>query len=99
MGTLPETSYVKRYNRLRLVDEFIKLTLQIWEGKHRSVIPKDMLRCIMYKFPQFRGYGQQDAHEFITCLLAFIHDEFKYSILQKTKQQKEEEAKEEEKEE
>merc|ERR1712204_47169 len=54
--TLPETLYVKNYNRLRLVEEFIKLTYQIWEGKHRVVTPKDMLRCIMYKFPQFRGY-------------------------------------------
>jgi len=78
--TLPEILYVKRPNRLRLVDEFVRLTYQIWEGKHRNVIPKDILRCIMYKFPQFRGYGQQDAHEFLTCLLQFLHDQYKYSI-------------------
>merc|ERR1719410_2950277 len=29
--SLPETLYVKKYNRLRLVEEFIKLTCQIWE--------------------------------------------------------------------
>ena len=78
--TLPEVGFVKRHSRVRLVEEFVRLTRQIWEGKHRNVIPKDILRCIMVKFPQFRGYGQQDAHEFLTCLLQFLHDQYKYLI-------------------
>ena len=80
------------------MDEFIKLTYQIWEGKHRCVIPRDILRCIMYKFPQFRGYGQQDAHEFLTCLLQFLHDQYKYKIAIESDSDKEEEEEEEEEE-
>ena len=54
--------------------------MAMWRGNNRYLVPKHLIRDMMLLFPQFRGYGQQDAHEFLRCLLDQIHEQFSYTL-------------------
>ena len=71
---------VGRFHRIKLIEHVVEITMAMWRGGNRYLVPKNLIRDMMLLFPQFRGYGQQDAHEFLRCLLDQIHEQFSYTI-------------------
>ena len=49
--------------------------LKSMRSESRTVNPGKLHSSVMGKFPQFRGYGQQDSHELLRCLLDALHTE------------------------
>jgi ubiquitin carboxyl-terminal hydrolase 44/49 len=47
----------------------------MWSGKWAMVTPHAVLSAVWSKIPDFRGYSQQDAHEFLCELLSELQSE------------------------
>eukprot|EP00118_Oscarella_pearsei_P016360 m.155269 g.155269 ORF g.155269 m.155269 type:complete len:631 (+) comp38662_c0_seq1:10-1902(+) len=47
----------------------------MWSGKWATVTPHAMLNAIWSRLPDFRGYSQQDAQEFLCEFLGELHSE------------------------
>ncbi|RZF35204.1 hypothetical protein LSTR_LSTR014241 [Laodelphax striatellus] len=55
--------------------EMDKVVRKLWAGKHKN-FPCDELKNVVGKLKaSFRGYEQQDSHEFLTILLDWLHEE------------------------
>ncbi|CAG0916647.1 unnamed protein product [Notodromas monacha] len=53
-----------------MVEELRKILAALWEGNGKNPISPDSLCNVIWKLiPRFRGYQQQDAHEFLLCIL------------------------------
>ncbi|CAI7996452.1 Ubiquitin carboxyl-terminal hydrolase 3 [Geodia barretti] len=60
---------------LSLVEEVRKVSCGLWQEGDSSLSPDSLFSIIWRLVPQFRGYQQQDAHEFMRYLLDKLHTE------------------------
>ncbi|TNN00464.1 hypothetical protein fugu_011710 [Takifugu bimaculatus] len=61
-----------------LVEEFRKTLCSLWQGSQTAFSPDSLFYTIWKIMPSFRGYQQQDAHEFMRYLLDHLHRELQY---------------------
>uniref|UniRef100_A0A3Q3B725 Ubiquitin carboxyl-terminal hydrolase n=1 Tax=Kryptolebias marmoratus TaxID=37003 RepID=A0A3Q3B725_KRYMA len=66
-------------NSVSLVEEFRKTLCSLWQGNQTAFSPDSLFYTIWKIMPSFRGYQQQDAHEFMRYLLDHLHRELQYS--------------------
>uniref|UniRef100_A0A4W3HY91 Ubiquitin carboxyl-terminal hydrolase n=1 Tax=Callorhinchus milii TaxID=7868 RepID=A0A4W3HY91_CALMI len=62
-----------------LVEEFRKTLCALWQGSQTAFCPESLFYVIWKIMPNFRGYQQQDAHEFMRYLLDHLHLELQRS--------------------
>ncbi|XP_041652313.1 ubiquitin carboxyl-terminal hydrolase 3 isoform X1 [Cheilinus undulatus] len=62
-----------------LVEEFRKTLCSLWQGSQTAFSPDSLFYAIWKIMPSFRGYQQQDAHEFMRYLLDHLHRELQQS--------------------
>ncbi|KAI1724156.1 ubiquitin carboxyl-terminal hydrolase domain-containing protein [Ditylenchus destructor] len=62
--------------------EFSIVVRNLWSDAYScsSLAPMPLLMKIREKWPQFRGYNQQDSQEFIRCLLDLLHQEMRHPV-------------------
>ncbi|BFZ20469.1 hypothetical protein BsWGS_23508 [Bradybaena similaris] len=61
-----------------LARSYLKLITELWHKKRPSyVVPSGVVTGIKAVHPMFRGYTQQDAQEFLRCLMDQLHEELK----------------------
>eukprot|EP00291_Cryptomonas_curvata_P000522 CAMPEP_0172197688 /NCGR_PEP_ID=MMETSP1050-20130122/27622_1 /TAXON_ID=233186 /ORGANISM="Cryptomonas curvata, Strain CCAP979/52" /LENGTH=169 /DNA_ID=CAMNT_0012874329 /DNA_START=68 /DNA_END=574 /DNA_ORIENTATION=+ len=70
----PGASRTKQAQR-RLIYSLRGVMRQVWCAGVRTASPGDFVKDVMELSPDFRGYGQQDAQEFLSRLLRILHDE------------------------
>uniref|UniRef100_A0A1I7VQC1 Ubiquitin carboxyl-terminal hydrolase n=1 Tax=Loa loa TaxID=7209 RepID=A0A1I7VQC1_LOALO len=57
------------------------LLRSLWsEERSRCINPQLFLAQVRHQYPQFRGLAQQDAQEFIRCLLDVLHRELRQPV-------------------
>ncbi|XP_029010369.1 ubiquitin carboxyl-terminal hydrolase 3 isoform X2 [Betta splendens] len=66
-------------NSVSLVEEFRKTLCSLWQGNQTAFSPDSLFYAIWKIMPSFRGYQQQDAHEFMRYLLDHLHRELQCS--------------------
>ncbi|KAE8609494.1 hypothetical protein XENTR_v10011821 [Xenopus tropicalis] len=66
-----------------LCKSYQKLMSDIWhKNRPGFVIPTNLFQGIKSVNPTFRGYSQQDAQEFLRCLMDVLHEELKEQIVE-----------------
>ncbi|XP_018415362.1 PREDICTED: ubiquitin carboxyl-terminal hydrolase 33 [Nanorana parkeri] len=66
-----------------LCKSYQKLMSEIWhKNRPGSVIPTNLFQGIKMVNPTFRGYSQQDAQEFLRCLMDILHEELKEQMVE-----------------
>ncbi|XP_066453909.1 ubiquitin carboxyl-terminal hydrolase 33 isoform X1 [Eleutherodactylus coqui] len=66
-----------------LCKSYQKLMSEIWhKNRPGSVIPTNLFQGIKTVNPTFRGYSQQDAQEFLRCLMDILHEELKEQMFE-----------------
>ncbi|XP_072129438.1 ubiquitin carboxyl-terminal hydrolase 33 isoform X1 [Mobula birostris] len=68
-----------------LSKSYQKLMAEIWHKNRPSyVVPTSLFQGIKTVNPMFRGYSQQDAQEFLRCLMDQLHEELKEQVTEQT---------------
>ncbi|XP_078075072.1 ubiquitin carboxyl-terminal hydrolase 33 isoform X1 [Mustelus asterias] len=66
-----------------LSKSYQKLMAEIWHKNRPSyVVPTSLFQGIKTVNPMFRGYSQQDAQEFLRCLMDQLHEELKEQVIE-----------------
>ena len=55
--------------------EYAQLIRALWSGQYKSIAPSDFKRVIGRHNEDFRAYDQQDAHELLSHLIEWLHDD------------------------
>ncbi|XP_077452121.1 ubiquitin carboxyl-terminal hydrolase 3 [Stigmatopora argus] len=61
-----------------LVEELRKTFSSLWQGNQSAFSPDSLFYAVWKIMPSFRGYQQQDAHEFMRYLLDHLHRELQH---------------------
>ncbi|XP_038601129.1 ubiquitin carboxyl-terminal hydrolase 33 isoform X2 [Tachyglossus aculeatus] len=62
---------------------YLKLMTEVWhKSRPGSVVPTNLFQGIKTVNPAFRGYSQQDAQEFLRCLMDLLHEELKEQVME-----------------
>ncbi|XP_042320180.1 LOW QUALITY PROTEIN: ubiquitin carboxyl-terminal hydrolase 33 [Sceloporus undulatus] len=60
---------------------YYKLMTDLWhKSRPGAVVPTNLFQGIKTVNPAFRGYTQQDAQEFLRCLMDLLHEELKEPV-------------------
>jgi len=59
----------------QLADCYGALLKRMWSGEYAAVAPRSLKRCIGKYAPQFNGFSQHDAQEFLAFLLDGLHED------------------------
>jgi ubiquitin C-terminal hydrolase len=73
-GSLPPRSPPRQVDRYTFTMHFVNTVLNLWSGR-QEYVPRDITRSAIDRVPEFRQYGQQDAHEAVTYVLNNLHEE------------------------
>ncbi|XP_034978420.1 ubiquitin carboxyl-terminal hydrolase 33 isoform X1 [Zootoca vivipara] len=61
---------------------YYKLMTELWhKSRPGAVVPTNLFQGIKTVNPTFRGYSQQDAQEFLRCLMDLLHEELKEPVI------------------
>ncbi|XP_070602297.1 ubiquitin carboxyl-terminal hydrolase 33 isoform X1 [Erythrolamprus reginae] len=61
---------------------YYKLIMELWhKSRPGAVVPTNLFQGIKAVNPTFRGYSQQDAQEFLRCLMDLLHEELKETVI------------------
>uniref|UniRef100_A0A670YH08 Ubiquitin carboxyl-terminal hydrolase n=1 Tax=Pseudonaja textilis TaxID=8673 RepID=A0A670YH08_PSETE len=61
---------------------YYKLITELWhKSRPGAVVPTNLFQGIKAVNPTFRGYSQQDAQEFLRCLMDLLHEELKETVI------------------
>lgn len=58
-----------------ITDEVSSTLKALWSGQYRSISCKDLKNAVGRYKSSFRGFEQQDSHEFLTILVDWLHEE------------------------
>lgn len=61
--------------RGEVAEEVAAVVRALWCGEFRSIACRDLKRVVGQHRKQFRGYEQQDSHEFLTILMDWLHED------------------------
>ncbi|KAM9686098.1 ubiquitin carboxyl-terminal hydrolase 33 isoform 1-T15 [Trichechus inunguis] len=62
---------------------YLKLMTELWhKSRPGFVVPTNLFQGIKTVNPTFRGYSQQDAQEFLRCLMDLLHEELKEQVME-----------------
>ncbi|XP_054836038.1 ubiquitin carboxyl-terminal hydrolase 33 isoform X2 [Eublepharis macularius] len=62
---------------------YYKLMTELWhKSRPGAVVPTNLFQGIKTVNPTFRGYSQQDAQEFLRCLMDLLHEELKEPVME-----------------
>jgi ubiquitin carboxyl-terminal hydrolase 8 len=61
--------------RGEVAEEVAAVVRALWSGEFRSIACRDLKRVVGQHRKQFRGYEQQDSHEFLTILMDWLHED------------------------
>ncbi|XP_053103903.1 ubiquitin carboxyl-terminal hydrolase 33 isoform X1 [Hemicordylus capensis] len=76
-GTLARTD-----KKPAICRSYYKLMTELWhKSRPGAVVPTNLFQGIKTVNPTFRGYSQQDAQEFLRCLMDLLHEELKETII------------------
>ena len=64
-------------DKKRLIQSFSTLITKIWSGETAQTSPEKLRTVVCRIAPQFMGYKQHDAQEFLTFFLNGLHEELK----------------------
>lgn len=79
--TMRSSPRVVGSSEISICEELYSLMQEMFSGKFSSVSPQSFLSTIWRLLPVFKGYRQQDAQEFLRCLL----DRMDYELQQRNK--------------
>lgn len=66
----------------RVVHEFINLVQKLWSlASERAVSPRAFSEAVQSIAPEFNGFTQEDAHEFLLCILTALHENLNRSTI------------------
>ena len=63
------------YTKGEVAIEYAQLIRALWSGQYKSIAPSDFKRVIGRYNEDFRAYDQQDAHELLSHLIEWLHDD------------------------